>query len=71
MYHIKTTCHPSGRYTCMQHHENASMWEDLPGKLFGNPDRADFYSAVGHYVEKLRSAERLASFTDAASALDE
>lgn len=70
MYHIKTTYHPSGRYTCMQRCDYASEWKDLSGKLFGNPDKAEFYKAVSNYVEELRSAECLASFTDPASELE-
>lgn len=71
MYHIKTTYHPSGCYTCMERHENDSMWKDLPGELFGNSNRARFYEAVSRYLEKLRSAGCLASFDDMASRVEE
>ena len=71
MFHIKTTYHPSGRYTCMQRHNKESIWKDLPGKLFGNPDRTEFYKAVSHYVDELKSVGCLASFADPASGLEE
>ncbi|AUR01357.1 hypothetical protein PhaeoP88_04045 (plasmid) [Phaeobacter inhibens] len=71
MHHIQTTYHPSGRYTCMERHENETMWRDLPGELFGNPNRAEFYNGVSQYVEKLRSVGRLASFDDLASRVEE
>ncbi|MDE4248674.1 hypothetical protein PXK10_05370 [Phaeobacter gallaeciensis] len=71
MYHVKTTYHPSGRYTCMERHENVSMWKDLPGELFGNLNRTGFYEAVSRYVEKLRSAGLLASFNDLAARIED
>jgi len=70
MIHIKTTYHPSGRYTCMARQDNDRFWKDLSGKLFGNTNRTDFYDEVSLFVKDLQSSGDLASYDDLASSLD-
>lgn len=66
MMHIKTTYHPSGCYTCMARQDDERMWNDLPGSLFCNTNKAAFYKEVSRLVERLRSRGNLASFDDMA-----
>jgi len=70
MIHIKTSYHPSGRYTCMSRQDNDRFWKDLSGKLVGNTNRTDFYVEVGKFVKGLQSRGHLASYVDLASSLD-
>ncbi|MEM5543632.1 hypothetical protein WNY61_12875 [Sulfitobacter sp. AS92] len=70
MIHIKTTYHPSGRYTCMSRQANDRCWKDSSGKLFGNTKKTDFYEEVGLLVRGLQSSGDLASYDDQASSLD-
>ena len=70
MTHIKTTYHPSGRYTCLAREDHNLIWEDLSGKLFGNFNRSEFYEAVEELIEGLQSSGELSSYCDQASELD-
>jgi hypothetical protein len=70
MFYIRTTYHPSGRYTCMARQDNERMWQDLPGKFFGNTNKAEFYEEVSFLLKELRSSGDLGSFDDLASTLD-
>ncbi len=69
MFHIRSTHHPSGRYTCMARHDNERTWQDLPGKFLGNTNKTEFYEEVSFLLKVLRSSGDLGSFDDLASTL--
>jgi hypothetical protein len=48
---LKVCWHPSDRYTLTQS-VDGSVPSDLRGRLFGNPDKADFDQAVRELVAK-------------------
>jgi hypothetical protein len=50
---LKVWKHQSGRYTATQS-IGGSLPSDLPGRLFGNTDKADFDRALSDYVAKLK-----------------
>tara|TARA_R110002124_G_scaffold287360_1_gene473799 strand:- start:18991 stop:19158 length:168 start_codon:yes stop_codon:yes gene_type:complete len=54
----------------MARQDNERMWQDLPGKFFGNTNKAEFYEEVSFLLKELRSSGDLGSFDDLASTLD-
>ncbi len=70
MTYIKTTYHPSGRYSCLERKAGDRMWKSLGGKLLGNFNKTEFYEEVRQLVIKLRSSGDLASYDDQASRVD-
>ena len=70
MTYIKTTYHPSGRYSCMERQTGDRMWKSLDSRLLGNFNKTEFYEEVRQLVIKLQSSGDLASCDDQASTID-